>query len=212
MKAVVYHADAKFAWGGAVGDLYKKLFEKFRRQCKSHGMDLIHLTLDGQPGWGDKNFYYSGLDQQNVVLNREECFSRFLETAEDDVYWFTEPDIQIYRMWGPLNADCALLFRAGDDVPMCPAWRMAKPSALPVFLRLRDHLRAVEVRPGVGHDWHGDSEAFTKVWNEMGCPKEGETVDYLGVNVEFRKYADYIKGSNKFSRNFFGQNKHQLLG
>jgi hypothetical protein len=172
-------------------------------------MDLIHLTLEGCPGWGDVNIHYSGLGPKDVVLNREECFTKFLETAEDGVYWFAEPDFEILQMWPPLIADCALLYRVGDAVAMNPAWRMATPKALPLFRKLRDTLRAVEVRAGVGHDWHGDSEAFAKVWKDMGRP-EKET-EYLGVKVEFRPYKDYVKGTPKFTRNYFGKNKLKLL-
>lgn len=210
MKAVVYHADARFAWGDPVGRVYADLFKRFRKQCSDYGMELIHLTLTGQPGWGDKNFHYDGLKPENVVLNREECFSRFLETAADDVYWFAEPDMCIYRMWPDLEADCAMVYRSNDDVPMCPAWRMARPSALPFFQKLRDTLRGITVRPGVGFDWHGDSEAFTTVWKDMGCPQKG-VVDYMGLKIEFRKYEDYIKGTTKFTRNYFGKRKMELL-
>lgn len=209
MKAVVYHADAHFAWGDAVGSLYQKLFVWFRRQCNSHGMEVIHLTLDGQPGWGDRTVFNYGLHPKNVVLNREECFTSFLEKAEDDVYWFCEPDMQILQKWPDLRADVAMVYRPNDDVPMCPAWRMATPKALPFFQKLRDTLRAVKVRPGVGYDWHGDSEAFTTVWNEMGCPK-GDT-EYMGLKFEFRKYEDYIKGANKFTRNYFGKKKLEVF-
>lgn len=209
MKAVVYHADAKFAWGDSVGNTYKLLFGAFRKQCNKFGMPLVHLTLDGQPGWGDENRFYPGLDQRNVVLNREECFSQYLEEA-DDVCWFCEPDMLIKQMWPELVTDCAMVYRPNDDVPMCPAWRMATKKALPFFIKLRDTLRSVETRPGVGHDWHGDSEAFTKVWNEMGCPKVGKH-EFMGLSFEFRKYEDYIKGSEKFTRNYFGKRKLNLL-
>lgn len=209
MRAVIYHANAEFAWGGDVGDLYERLFTRFKQQAKYHGMETIHLTLDGQPGWGDVTQYFDGLDPKNVVLNREECFTRFLENAPDDVYWFTEPDIKILKMWPYLNADCAMLYRQGDSVPMCPAWRLATPKALPFFRKLRDELRAVKVRPGVGYDWHGDSEAFTRVWKDMGSPTS--RTEYLGVDVEFRNYSEYIKGKPVYTRNYFGASKKDLL-
>lgn len=210
MQAVIYHADAEFAWGGAVKDTYKRLCADFRKQCNGMGMKLIHLTLDGHPGWGDLNFHYDGLDPKNVVLNREECFVRFLETAPDDVYWFCEPDYKIVQMWPLLKTDCAMIYRAWDAVPMCPAWRMATKKALPFFTLLRDTLRAVKVRPGVGHDWHGDSEAFTKVWEQMSRPTVGITT-FKGMSFEFRAYTDYIKGTNKYSRNYMGKRKMELL-
>jgi len=205
---VVYHADARFAWGDAVGDTYSRLFAAFRNQCKRFGMKVIHLTLEGHPGWGDESIHYGGLDSRYVVLNREECFTQFLETASDEVYWFCEPDMEILAMWPKLKADCAMLYRHGDAVPMCPAWRMATPKALPLFVKLRDTLREVIPRPGVGHDWHGDSEAFTRVWKDMGKPTDRTT--YLGVDVEFRNYSHYIKGDPKFTRNYFGKNKMEL--
>lgn len=205
MKAVVYHADAKFAWGDSVGNTYKVLFEKFTAQCRRYGMSVIHLTLEGHEGWGDETIAYSGLDPKNVVLNREECFARFLELAKQDVYWFAEPDIEILQKWPRLEADCAMLYRRGDDVPMCPAWRMATPKALPFFKQLRDTLRLVKERPGVGHDWHGDSEAFTTVWKDMGSPTD--RTQYRGVDIEFRDYAKYIKGNPVYSKNHFGKNK-----
>ena len=209
MKAVVYHADARFAWGDPVGDLYAKLFAIFRKNCHSFGIQLVHLTLDGLPGWGDENKTYANLDPKNVVLNREECFSAFLSTAPNDTYWFCEPDFHIFRAFPELKTDCAMVYRPNDDVPMCPAWRLATPKATPFFEKLRDALRAVQPRPGVGFDWHGDSEAFTKVWNEMGSPTED--AEYMGIKFEFRKYEDYIKGSNKFTRNHFGKKKFWLL-
>jgi hypothetical protein len=209
VKAVVYHADAKFAWGDDVGDLYPKLFDRFRKLCNAYGMPLVHLTVDGHPGWGDENKSYANLDPKNVVLNREECFSLYLETAPEDVYWFCEPDFHIFKMWPELTADCAMIYRPKDDVPMCPAWRLARPKAAPFFLKLRDTLRALKERPGVGHDWHGDSEAFTTVWNEMGKPTKD--TEFMGLKFEFRKFEDYIKGTHKFTRNHYGKKKFWLL-
>lgn len=206
MKAVVYHADAKFAWGDKVGDIYKRLFDIFRKRCNHFGMKLVHLTLEGHPAWGDENHYFCGLDAANVVLNREECFAQFLEKAPEDVYWFSEPDMKIFKMWPPLTTDVAMVYRPGDDVPMCPAWRMATPKAFPFFTKLRDTLRSVKARPGVGMDWHGDSEAFTTVWRDMGSPKVGKT-EYLGLKFEFRKYEEYVKGADIYTRNYFGKKK-----
>lgn len=213
MKAVVYHANAHFAWGGDVGDLYERLFKKFVEHCHGYGIDVIHLTLEGHPGWGDENRYYANLDPKNVMLNREECFTQFIGGASWGVYWFAEPDYRITKMWPPLRDDChaALLYRKGDDVPNCPAWRLATPRAYPLFKKWRDVYRTLEPYQGVGFDWHGDSWAFTKVWKEMGRPKAGDVVEYEGVSIEFRDYADYIKPLFTYGRNYFGNAKGKLL-
>jgi hypothetical protein len=54
-------------------------------------------------------------------------------------------------------------------------------------------------------DWHGDSAAFTKVWEDMGKPGVGRT-EYLGLRIEFRKYGDYIK-PGKYTSNKLGPSK-----
>jgi hypothetical protein len=205
LKAVIYHADARFENGNDVGDVYQRLFRRFRDNCHAFGMQVIHLSLRGHPGWGDENLYYEG-NPEHIVANREECFSAFLEAAPDDVYWFTEPDTVIYQMWPRLKTDCAMLYRAGDAVAMCPAWRMARPSALPFFIALRDAMRADSRK-----DWHGDSAAFTHVWKKMERPEIGIT-NYLGVEIEFRDYADYVKSRGTYTRNYLGPHgKKKLL-
>lgn len=218
MRAVVYHANAHFAWGGDVGDLYERLFKRYVEMCHRYGMEVIHLTLDGHPGWGDVNIYYPQLSPANIMFNREECFTQFLESAAEDDYWFCEPDYEITKMWPKLTSDCALLYRHGDDVPVCPAWRMATPKALPLFRRVRDTfkgLKPVGTHPEkgyIGFDWHGDSWAFTQVWKDMGKPKGVGLVKYLGLEIEFRNYADYIKPLGTYGRNYFGRDKKRLLG
>lgn len=210
MRAVVYHADAHWAWGGKVGDEYRILFDQFRDHCHKNKMELIHLTVDGHPGWGDVNIWYPGLDPKNIMANREECFSQFIKDAAHDVYWFTEPDYRISRMWPDLEADCALLYRHGDSVPMCPAWRLATPEAAGLFKEFRDAIYKVEIRPGVGLDWHCDSAAFTATWERMGGP-QGGIIEYAGIKIEFRDYSDYIKGRCTYGRNYLGKSKKELL-
>jgi len=215
MKAVIYHADSHYAWGDRVEKgMYERFFTKFKGQAKKYGLtSVVHLTLDGCPAWGDENISFPNLDRKNVMLNREECFTAFLESAPDDVYWFCEPDYHIYKMWPPLKSGCdaAMCFRVNDGVPMSPGWRMATPKGLPFFRKLRDTYRGLVPFDNVGFDWHGDSWAFTKVWEDMGSPKAGGIVDYLGVKVEFRDFSDYLKGRSTYGRNYFGKSKFGTL-
>lgn len=211
MKAVVYHADAHYADGKPVGDTYKRLFKGFNENCHKFGLQTVHVTLEGHEGWGDENFYVSGLDPQNVMLNREICFHAFLEQAPHDVYWFTETDYRIFRTWEPLKADCALLLRPDDDVKINPAWRMATPKALPIFKAMRDNTQSVKLRPGVGWDWHCDSEGFRKLWEQMGSPTTLEPLEFLGCKVEFRRFSEYIKPNPIYGRNYAWKMKKELL-
>lgn len=205
MKAVFYHADSQAHDGKPAGDLYRRLSERFRGHVHDFGMDLIHLTLAGFHGWGDENHYFEGLESGNVVANREEVFCTFLSSAPDDVYWFTEPDCTIYQMWPELTVDCAFLYRKDAKAPMCPAWRLARPSALPLFIRLRNAMREETSK-----SWHGDTEAFRKTWALMGSPKEG-IVDYGGVKVEMRDYTHYVKHSGRYSRYAFAREQKENL-
>lgn len=210
MKAVVYHADADFAWGGSVGDIYKEIFPHFVKACNSFGLEVIHLTVDGHGGWGDSNYFYD-LDPKNVVFNREEVFTDFLANKAEDgeQYLFTEPDTRIIKPIPSLASDLALLYRA-DGVQITPAWKLATTKALPMFELFRDEMRNQERK-----DWHGDSVAYTNVWQKMGEPKTGKRFNYLGVDVEMRDYRSYIKNKNSsvpvYSINYIGDKKNTCL-
>jgi hypothetical protein len=169
------------------------------------------VTLEGYPNWCDEAHYVSGLDPKNVMLNREICFHDFLEKTEDGTFWFCEPDYRIFRTWPPLNADCALLFRENDGVPITPAWRMATKKALPLFRVMRDETKSVRLRPGVGFDWHCDSEAFNSIWRKMGSPSDYTPKRFVGVSIEFRKFGEYIKPSPIYGKNYAWKAKEDLL-
>ena len=209
MKAVVYHADSHFAWGGEVGETYRKIFEGFKKNCHDFGYSVVHLTLEGFPGYGDENIYFSGYNPREVMFNRELIFCEYLENADDGVHWFTEPDYRIYRPWPPLKADCALLYRPDDAVKLNPAWRLATRKAAPLFREFRDAVKTVEIRPGVGRDWHCDSDAFNRVFKRMGTPER--YCEFVGVKIELRDYYDYIKGRCTYGRNYLSKQKEELL-
>lgn len=211
MKAVVYHADAHYVDGESVGDTYRKLFKGFKENCHKFGLQVIHVTLEGHEGWGDENYFVPGLDPKNVMLNREICFSRFLSEAPDDVYWFTETDYRIFRPWPALTTDCCFLLRPDDDVKINPAWRMATPKAAPIFDLICELTKSVEIRPGVGFDWHCDSEGFTKFWECIGKPWTLGRCDYKEFTIELRRYQDYIKPNCIYGRNYMFKGKQELL-
>lgn len=208
MKAVFYHADSHFEWGPQVGDVYHRLYKQFEENCAAFGLTPIHLTLEGFPSFGCETHYYDGLDPKNVMANREVVFHRFLRDAPDEVYWFTEPDYRIFKMWPPLEADIALLYRRGDRVPLTPSWRMATKKALPIFEETAKEVFETKQRL----DWHCDSEAFNRLWMRMRGPKECGLLKYKGIEVELRNYFEYVKGkSTIYGRNYLSKNKLKLL-
>lgn len=194
MKAVVYHADSHFPWGGKPGVLYEQMFKRFR----SYGIPVIHLTCKGFPIWGDEGRHFD-LDPHNIVANREEAFTAFLQSAPDDVYWFAEPDFEVLRPIPELEGDLAMLYRREDDVPLTPGWRLARPSALPIFTMIRE-----EMRLDARKDWHGDSAAMTAVWKTLGSPQSN--FKYRGIEVELRQFSQYVK-PGLFTRNRMGKSK-----
>lgn len=198
MKAVVYHADGPIAKNFPPG-LYQGLFEKLKENLHTYDIELIHITLDGHPGWGDTNISISG-NPEDIVYNREIAFSSFLRTAPDDVYWFTEPDARLVGMLPPLEGDLALL-RRQDVIAITPWWRLARPSALPFFEEVITHFDLTQ------KTWHGDSWAFVDMWKNMGEPGIG-TVEYHGMKIELRDYSEYTGRKGPYSRQW--KAKHKL--
>lgn len=201
MKAVIYHADAKPLWN-APKDIYKILFEGFIESAHKHGIEVIHLTLTGHEAWGDTTIFYDGLDAENIVYNREVCFCKFLEDADEDYYWFTEPDVRLINKFPKPTADLTLLYR-DDDVAMTPSFRISKLSALPIFHELLENFKG-------GKDWHGDSHAFNTVYKLMGSPKIGH-INYQGLDVEFRDYKDYGLRNSRYTTHHKFISKTQLI-
>lgn len=205
MKAVIYHADGPIAERYPPGT-YENIFQGFRRNAAHHGVATIHLTVNGHPGWGDEN-YFIDADPADIVYNRELAFVNFLKQAPDDVYWFTEPDSRIHRVWPGLAKDCDVaLLRRRDTVAINPSWRMATPRALPVFEAALEYFNT-EFKT-----WHGDSYAFVRIWQEMGEPPTGAGIyQYRDVGVELRDFKQYCMPRSKWSRQSKGDNKLELV-
>lgn len=205
MKAVIYHAFGRPETERINQDTYKRLFEGFKANVHPFDIEVIHLTLEGFEGFGDTNIFYPGLKSKDVVLNREICFSDFLECAEDDIYWFTEPDARIVKLFPSPDAeiDCVMLYR-NDSVPMTPSFRIARKSALPLFLEFLEEMYLQR------SDWDGDSDAFTRVHRNMGSPEIGKT-DYKGMKIEFRNWKNYSMRGSVYVSHYKGESKSSLL-
>lgn len=201
MKAVIYHADGPIA-KKFPPDTYRNLFEGFKKNAAEFGLTTVHLTLEGHPGWGDENHFYPG-DPADIVYNREVCFIEFLKSAPNDVYWFTEPDSRIAEMWPPLVGDLAML-RRQDAVAINPAWRLARPSALPIFEMALDRFDTNQ------KSWHGDSIAFRQLWLDFGQPDIG-SFEHNGVKIELRDYNDYCRTKAKYTKQWKAKRKLQLV-
>jgi len=207
MKAVVYHADANIAKTFDNEDLYEELFHSLKDNLNTFGIDLIHITVTGHPGWGNENYYYDVEDVNNVVYNREICFIDFLENiaSDDEVYWFTEPDTRLLKEFPVLEADLALLLR-GDSNPVTPAWRLARRSALPIFKEALNNFNLDK------KDWNGDSPAWYSVWQQFGEPRELGVYSWNDLNIELRSYQDYCSRKRPiYSSQYKGHSKNLLL-
>lgn len=201
MKAVVYHADGKIA-EKFPKDTYKTICKGLKDNLNSLGIPLIHLTIEGHEGWGDENYYFKG-DANEVIYNREKFFLEFLKNTDDEVYWFTEPDCRLNSQLPPLTTDLALL-RRNDDVAISPWWRLCKKSAVPFFEELIKHFDMAQ------KDWHGDSVAFTKMWELMDRPDCG-IIEWKGIQIELRDYRLYTGRQQPYSRQWKGYKKLELI-
>jgi hypothetical protein len=203
MKAVIYHANARIA-ENFPALTYEKLIIGLKANVNAFGMPLVHLTLHGHPGLGDENYYFHG-DPADIVWNREKCFIEFLKTASEDVYWFTEPDSRLIKMFPALGGDLALL-RRKDSVALNPAWRLAKPSALPFFEEVFTYYPKEKDKK----EWHGDSVAWVAMWERMGKPDVGQ-VSYNNMQIDLRVYDLYCRPGAPYTAQWKAHNKLDLL-
>jgi len=201
MKAVIYHADAEIA-DTFPKDTYKKITLGLKENLNSFNIPLIHITTKGHDGWGDENYYYDG-DPVNIVYNREKFFLEFLKECPDDVYWFTEPDARLNSELPPLTTDLALL-RRKDDVAISPWWRLAKKTSIPFF---EEVLKNFDMQQ---KNWHGDSVAYTKIWELMGKPDCG-ICHWNNMSIDLREYRLYTGRNQPYSRQWKSHNKLELL-
>lgn len=194
MKAVIFHADGRFGMRHGKGHLYKHLVEELRKNLHKFDIPLIHVTVLGHEGWGDENYFYEVENINEVIYNREKCLLEFMrkDATEDEIYWFCEPDFRMLKEFPPLTADLAMLYRQ-DPMPMTPAWRLAKKSALPVFEEAFKHFDISR------KEWHGDSPAWIKLWQMLGSPTQNksETKQYKwnNITIELRPYGHYASRS-----------------
>ena len=214
MKAVIYHATVNFKQfqpdsQDYPDDIYETLFQGARENLNKFGIPLIHLTVNGHPGWGDENYYFDG-DAQNVVYNRERFFADFLRDRDrSEVYWLTEPDARLMRDFPELPQDCDLsILRRQDVIALSPWWRLARSTAVPFFDE------AVKYFDSDKLTWHGDSWAYRRMWENMGSPDIGMEhayVDYNGMKIELRHYNNYSNPKSSFVRQWKSVHKIKLL-
>ena len=202
MKAVIWHAEGPKLWNAPEGT-YKSLFNGFVKNVHPYGIEVIHLTSPGHEVWGDIGIEYP-LNPKHVMLAREQAFTRFLREKEDDVYWFTEPDIRIVKPIPELSTDACFLYRPNDGVAITPSFRLVRKAALPIFEYVLEQMN------GKRKDWHGDSEAFASLHKAMGSPAE-ETINFLGCSVELRKYKDYNTIDGRYMSHHKFTSKLQLV-
>ncbi len=205
MKVVVYHSDSdNYPYKLRLG-LYKDLVLNLKKNVNSFGFSLIHLTTNNMEGWGDENYFYD-LNPDNIVYNREICFTDFIKNKSDNntVYWFTEPDSRINNIFPNLKNDIDFLFR-NDKLPITPAWRLAKKTSYPIFEDILSCFNSQE------KSWNGDSDAMLSFYNKINSPNGKETIQYKNCSVGFRDYKFYCMRKSLYTQQYKAEHKEELL-
>ena len=177
-----------------------------KENLNSYGIELIHLTLEGFPGYGDTNFFYTGIPDE-VIYNREVCFTEFLKNhAEDhEQYWFTEADVRLRNPFPVLaeGVDAAFI-TALSEKRFLPTWRLARKSAAPIF---------EEALAGFGSlkQWDGDTEAWGKVYLAVGSPDVNQQIVYNNMCFETRPYKHYNMGKSHYTAHYKSKHKQFIL-
>jgi hypothetical protein len=206
MKAVIYHADAHRArkWSHFS---YEGLIKGMKENLNSYGIELIHLTLDGFPGYGDTNFFYPDLNPEEIIYNREVCFTKFLKHhAEDnEQYWFTEADVRLRNPFPLLKegVDAAFVV-AFTEQRFLPTWRLAKKSATPIFEEALSKFTGLK-------KWDGDSEAWAEVYIAVGRPGDNQQISYNNMRFETRQYKPYNMTKSHYTAHYKAKHKQFIL-
>lgn len=206
MKAVIYHADARRAekWKAFP---YDKLILGMKENLNSYGIELIYLTLEGQPGLGDVNYFYSNLIPGEITYNREVCFTDFLRNKAEDneQYWFSEADVRLRNPFPLLeeNVDAAFVVNTIEK-RFIPPWRLAKKSAAKIFEQALSYYTTLK-------DWDGDTESWGQLYREMGYPEVGAVISYNNLQIESRPYKPYNMSSSHYCAHYKANNKQFLL-
>ena len=205
MKAVIYHADAQrqAKWSFP----YDKLIAGMKENLNSYGIELIYLTLEGLPGLGDVNYFYSDLIPGEITYNREVCFTDFIKNKAEDneQYWFSEADVRLRNPFPLLEegVDAAFVV-AVTEQRFIPPWRLAKKSAAPIFEQALSYYTTLK-------DWDGDTESWGKLYREAGSPEVGTVISYNGLQIESRSYKLYNMGNSYYTAHYKSKNNQFLL-
>lgn len=206
MKAVIYHADAAGVEKWKVFP-YDKLILGMKDNLNSYGIELIYLTLEGQPGLGDVNYFYSDLIPGEITYNREVCFTDFLRNKAEDneQYWFSEADVRLRNHFPLLeeNVDAAFVINTIEK-RFIPPWRLAKKSAAKIFEQALSYYTTLK-------DWDGDTESWGQLYREMGYPEVGTVISYNNLQIESRPYKPYNMSSSHYCAHYKAKNKLFLL-
>ena len=206
MKAVIYHADAAGVEKWKVFP-YDKLILGMKDNLNSYGIELIYLTLEGQPGLGDVNYFYSDLIPGEITYNREVCFTDFLRNKAEDneQYWFSEADVRLRNHFPLLeeNVDAAFVINTIEK-RFIPPWRLAKKSAAKIFEQALSYYTTLK-------DWDGDTESWGQLYREMGYPEVGTVISYNNLQIESRPYKPYNMSSSHYCAHYKANNKQFLL-
>jgi hypothetical protein len=203
MKAVVYYADCPRISSKFPDGIYESLMLGLKDNLNNHDIPLIHITLTGHKGFGNTNIFYDA-DPDWVNYNREVFFTDFLKTKaeENETYWFTEPDARLNNSFPALIGDAAFTVRENR---IFPGWRLAKKSAYPIFQQ------AIDFFPNDKSKWQGDSEAWAKIYYDMGYPGDDNTIEYKKLCVELRKYKQYNMTGSYYSQQYKANHKFTII-
>lgn len=206
MKAVIYHADARRAEKYKAFP-YDKLISGMKENLNSYGIELIYLTLEGRPGYGDINYFYSDLIPEEITYNREVCFTDFLKNKAEDneQYWFSEADVRLRNPFPLLeeNTDAAFVVSTLEK-RFIPPWRLAKKSAAKIFEQALSYYTTLKA-------WDGDTESWGQLYREMGYPEVGTVISYNDLQIESRPYKPYNMSSSRYCAHYKAKNKQFLL-
>lgn len=200
--AVIYHTDSHRENGENVGDMYRRMIRLQDRMLPDSFDKAYLLTADDYNLSFIEPIKVEGLNRNHIMYNREVTFRNFMRTAEEgNQYVFMEPD-QIWHKVPVIERDLALVHRRRVGPHLCPAVRIAKASALPIFEWWVNRYEEQDYQ----RDWHGDSRVFADLYKALEEPDILKIKTFEGVSIQFLDYNLYINAKHHSTKRTFARN------
>lgn len=211
MRYVVYFVPKESIHPCTSLDLYKKLWPIMKKSVNDLGHELVHITDDHTPCWGDSAFRIE-LDPSTTIYSRDVAWLAYLASLKDrEQACMIEPDTILVRDIPPIKKGCNMVLLQRPQSYMAGWFKLATKLAMPFY---RQVIKNYDGLPEEMKVFHGDIRALHRTIG-IGDHEKAERIpmEACGVKIEVRNWYQYgfRKGHDPYLLQFKGGSKPEML-